>query len=123
MHIRAGSLEGRLVGEIGGLDDQRVAFPTAAVASHPLADVWRQMRPPVQRDDADVMDHLDENHHLSGRLHDLIVVVVGPGKHRRSRTIHDDATYTQRLVLDRIGGTPHSLSRFCALGRSLLSFR
>ena len=123
MHILAGSLERRLVCEIPGFDDQGVALPAAGRASHPLADVFRQTRTPVGRDDADVMDHLDENHHVSGRLHDLIVVVVGPGKHGRPVAVHDDAAHAQRLVLYGVGCAPHSLSRLCALGGSLLSLR
>src|SRR5262245_6312376 len=37
--------------EIGGLDDERFAFPTAARISVPPADPITNMRPPVQRDD------------------------------------------------------------------------
>src|SRR5229473_1050221 len=95
----------------------------AEVASRPLTDVLWQMRTSVQRDDADVVDHLDENHHVSRRLHDLIVVVVGPGKHWRSGAVHDDATRAQVLVLCGVGGSPPSLFRLRACGSSLLSLR
>ena len=93
------------------------------VVSRPLTDVLWQTRTRVQRDDADVVDHLDENHHVSGRLHNLIVVVVGAGKHWRPRAVHDDATHAQRQVLHRVGGGTHSLSRLCACCRSPLSLR
>ena len=84
-HVLAGALERVLAVEIRRLDDQRLALPVAAVASRPLTDVWRQVRTSVERDDADVVDHLDENHHVAGRLHDLIVVVVGPAQASAAR--------------------------------------
>ena len=80
------------------------------------------MRASVQRDDADVVDHLDKDHHVSWRLHDLVVVVVGPREHRRSDAVHDDASHAERLVLGGIGRTTHSLSRLRALRSSGPSF-
>ena len=65
-----------LIGVIGGLDDQRVAFPVAARIAHVLADVGAHVRAAVERDHAALMDHFVAEHHVSGRLHDLVAVVV-----------------------------------------------
>ena len=74
----AGSKEGVLAVEVGGLDDQRIALPMVAVAARPLADVLPQTRAPVQRDDAGVMKHLRQKHHVVAILDDMVVVVVVP---------------------------------------------
>ena len=73
-HVLARTLERKLVREIRRFDNQRLALPTTAVAPRPLTDVGRQMRTSVQRNDADVVEHLGENHHVSRNLHNLIVV-------------------------------------------------
>src|SRR5262249_53261203 len=65
-HLFAGSLECRPIRKVRRLDDQRLALPSAAGASRQLTDVSRQWRPLIQRDDANVMEHLDENHDVSG---------------------------------------------------------
>ena len=43
------------------------------------------MRAAVGRDDARIVHHLHEDHHVPGGLHYLIVIVVGDRKHRRPR--------------------------------------
>lgn len=40
-----------LLAEVGRPDRQRVTFPTAARAAHPLTDTVRQRVPPVERHD------------------------------------------------------------------------
>src|SRR5206468_5586071 len=110
-----------LVREIRRFDNQRLALPTTAVAPRPLADVWRQVRTSVERNDANVVEHLGENHRVSRRLHDLVGVVVGPAKHWRPVAIHQDAARTERLVLYGIVRAAPALSRRCTLGGSPLS--
>ena len=56
--------------DVGRLDDQRVAFPVAPHVADILADVRRQVRPSIQRDDARVVNHLDANGHVVRRLGD-----------------------------------------------------
>jgi hypothetical protein len=47
------------------------------------------MRTPVHGNDPGVVNHLDEKHHVAGRLEDLIVVVVEAGHHRTGQTACD----------------------------------
>ena len=61
MQVRGGSSETRLLGEIGRVDDKRLAFPMATRVPGPLVDPVVEMRTPVQRHDAGVVDHLAEN--------------------------------------------------------------
>ena len=63
------------------LDHQRIAFPTAAGVAQPLTDAGTYVRTPVQRDDPRIVDHLDIDRDETGRLQDLVVVVVEPGHH------------------------------------------
>src|SRR2546427_6476233 len=77
-HLLARALERELVREIRRFDNERLALPMTAGTSCPLPDVWRQMRTSVERNDASIVQHLGKNHHVSGSLHDLVVVVVGP---------------------------------------------
>src|SRR5215831_8215086 len=71
----------------------------------------------VQRDDTCVMDHLDQNHHISGSLHDLVIVVVSGGKHWRSRGRPEETALGQRSVLGTVSGVQPPLC--CAKGSSL----
>src|ERR1051326_3949716 len=80
MQIFRGSPESGLLGEIGGVDYQRVAFPMADRIAKPLADIFWGMRS-TEANDAGIVHHLDEDHHVIGSLHDLVVVVVKNGKH------------------------------------------
>src|SRR5262245_12191648 len=68
-HVLACALERELVREIRRFDNQRLALPAAAVTSRPLADVCRQVRTAVERNDTDVVEHLRENHHVARSLH------------------------------------------------------
>src|SRR5438067_10136929 len=61
------------------------------------------MRLPVEWDDANVVDHLDENRHVTGRLQNLIVVVVAGGNHWRSCGRPQDASLGERPVLWAVG--------------------
>src|SRR5689334_12142557 len=105
MQVRGRSLELRLVGEIGGVDDQRVTFPMANGIAEPLANIRWRMRA-VDADNANVVDHLNENQYVIRSLHDLIVVVVEHRKHRRSGrgAETDEAALGERPVLHAIKG-------------------
>src|SRR5688572_7129586 len=70
-----------LVGEVRRIDDERRAFPAAARITEPLPDLWSDMRTAVERDDARVVNHLVENHDISRRLENLVIVVVRTGNH------------------------------------------
>ena len=65
-----------LAGEVGGFHDQRVALPVSARAAQPLAWAVVGHRAAVDRDDAHLVDHLQENRHVAFALEDLDVVVV-----------------------------------------------
>src|SRR5438132_1242701 len=78
------SSEVRLIGAIRGVDDEGIALPAAARVAQQLADVWPQVRTPVQGYDANVVDLLLENRHVPGTLLKLNIAVVGLGKHGRS---------------------------------------
>src|SRR4051812_17975983 len=63
LHVRARSLERRFVGEVRRLDDERVAVPPAARDSFELPYSLRRRWTAVERDDARIVQHLDENQH------------------------------------------------------------
>src|SRR6266850_4021299 len=98
-HVLGGSLKGRFVREVRRFDHQGLALPVAAAASLPHADILWQLRTPVQGDDADAMKHLDENHHVSRDLHNLIGIVIGAGEHWRSVAVHEHTTHGEGLIL------------------------
>ncbi len=66
----------------------------------PLADVLCEMRTAVQRDDASVVDHLHQNHHVSRSLHDQIVIVV---EIRKPRQCARDTALRQAALLRSVG--------------------
>src|SRR5213593_1118290 len=78
-HVLARPPEWILAVQIRRLDDEGIALPMTAGIAHPLAHVLRQRRPAVERNDAGVVDHLDENHHVSRALDDLVIGVVARG--------------------------------------------
>ena len=80
----------RLVVEVRGLDDERVAFPVPARVAVPMANGLGQVRTAVERNHPHVMDVLVEDGDDAGRLEDLIRVVV-PGRERRHAVVHDAA--------------------------------
>ena len=87
--------------QVGGLDDQGVAFPAPPRVAVPLANACRQMPAPVDGDDPEVVDHLDVDGDVARRLHDHEVVVVGAGQHRRAGRPHQ-AAVVQLEVLPRV---------------------
>src|SRR5258707_1084361 len=122
VQVFTGSSEVSLIGEIGCVDDQRIALPAATRVAHQLADVWPQVRTAVQRYDAGVVDLLLENRHVSGTLLKLDIAVVGLGKHGRSLARHQDTTLAQRPAFRSIeGATP--FPRLGARRRSLPRLR
>src|SRR5207302_251073 len=117
-HALARALERELVREVRRVNDQCLTLPMTAVAPGPLPNAWRQMRTSVQRNDANVVEHLGENHHVSRSLHNLVIVVVGAAQHGRSVVVHQDTARAERLVLYRIVGPASALSRGCTLSGS-----
>src|SRR5712671_5414604 len=104
MQVFTGSSEVSLIGEIRCVDNQRIALPAATRVAHQLADVWPQVRTPVQRYDASVVDLLLEDRYVSGTLLKLNITVVGLGKHWRSLARHQDTTLAQRPAFRSIEG-------------------
>src|SRR5580704_5286599 len=72
--------------------------------THPLADGGWKMRTPVGGNNADIVYHLDDDHHVSGALHDLVVVVVTTWNHRRTGDRPEDAAVGEGTILGSIGG-------------------
>jgi hypothetical protein len=88
--------------EIRCLDNERVAVPMAARIASPLPDISRDVRPDVQRNDASVMRHLEQDHHVTRRLNNLVIAVVPLRQHRRSGALKDDATIVEVVALSGV---------------------
>src|SRR5262245_29446111 len=80
-HIFACATKSSSVCEVRRLDDERVAFPMASRVSFQLANLLRKMRPVFEWNDADVVNHLNQNRHVSGTLNNSNIVVVRSRKH------------------------------------------
>ncbi|MQA28451.1 MAG: transposase [Luteitalea sp.] len=108
-HVRAGRpIVGEVryrPGEVGRLDDEGLTLPAAARIPGPLADRRWQVGAPIERDDADVVDHLVQQHHILGGLQHLHVRVVAPAGHRWAGVEADDAAYAQ-TVWPYLGNPP-----------------
>ena len=72
------------------------------------------MRPAVQQNDPRLMDHFREDHHVPGRLHDLVIVVVAGGMHDGRHTAGDTAGLTRYFVHNE----ESNLGSFSSLCRS-----
>src|SRR4030095_11199872 len=96
-------------------------LPTTDRVAHPLTDVLGQVRTPVQANDADIMNLLSFNSHVSGTLHDLKIAVLASGKPRRSDIIPSYTTRAQRPVLRAVEFMSLFLSGH--LGESLSGIR
>ena len=79
----AAELIPRLVVEIRGVHDERVALPTTARISCPHSKRRRRVRPAVERHDPRRVNHLVMNHDAVVRLDNLDVLVVADADHRR----------------------------------------
>src|SRR4029450_9079079 len=73
--VFAGSSEVGLTGEVRRLDDERRPFPTTTGFARQTLHLLGKMRAPIQGNDANVVNHLDENGDEFRSLQDLIVVV------------------------------------------------
>src|SRR5262249_37741789 len=93
-------------------------LPAAARVAAPLPDA--PMRTPVHRDDACVMDHLVEKHHVSRPLEKLNILVVSTRNHRRSGIEPQYATLAHASVLPAEPAPARGLD---AGGQPLLSIR
>ena len=81
-----------LVGEVGRLDDKRVAFPTAAGVAVPLTNAGPQMRAAVERNDAGFVAGFHVENDDAWRLEDLVVAhVAGPVATAQARHAPGDA--------------------------------
>src|SRR5262249_23247698 len=58
------------------LDDERASLPPAARIAEPAANVLREMRTSIERNDTSVVDRLRKEHDVCGSLHNLVVVVL-----------------------------------------------
>ena len=127
VQVLARASEAGLVGEVGRVDDQRVALPPADGVAEPFPDRLRQVLA-VHPDDARVVHHLGEDQHGILGLHDLVQVVVEHGQHRRPgrRPEPEQAPLAERtalhvvvggrsleagIVLLRVGGRPRECGR------------
>ena len=82
------------------------------------------VRPPIHRNDARAMDHLRRDHHISGTLKNMKVVVVD-GRQIRRRIGADDAAHRQARNPCKLSGSP-ALKRALAAAapqRRFLAFR
>ena len=84
----------RLLGvDVAGVDHQRVAL----IPAYGIAKPWLDRGGPVlglslvpgDRDYARIMHHLDQDHHMIGRLDDLVIVVVNRVQHTRTASIRE----------------------------------
>src|SRR6266850_4800274 len=81
------------VAEIRGGHHQRVLFPSAARIPQPLPDAVCKMWTPIQRHDSGAMNHLVVQHHVSGTLKNLEVLILPAARcHWRSRVESQEAT-------------------------------
>src|SRR5437016_2074079 len=74
----------RLVVEVGGVHDERVAFPVAARVSQPEPDVRPEMLTVLEVNEPRLMDHLVQESDRVGSLKDVHVVVVRARQHWRA---------------------------------------
>src|SRR5207244_6433499 len=95
VQVFTGSSEVSRIGEIGCVDGQCIALPAAARVAHQLANAGPQVRTPVEGYDANVVDVLLENRHVSGALMQLNIAVVGLWRHWGSLATHQDPALGQ----------------------------
>ena len=83
MQAGIGSIEVAFADEVRRIDHQRPALPMTARVPHVAANLGIHMRSTVQRNEPDLMHHLEENRHVSGSLNNLQKIVVGCRNHRQ----------------------------------------
>ena len=82
MKIASRAPEGRRVVEVGGVAHERVALPVADRVAQPAPDLgWRMLL--IHPDDARIVHHLDQDHHIVVGLNDPLQIVVQDRQHRR----------------------------------------
>src|ERR1700686_4302913 len=96
MRIGAGAGQARFTSEIGRIDNESIPLPVANRVSPPLANT--PMRTPIHRDDASAVDHFIENHHGSGSLEQLNIIVVGARNHGWPGIEAHETTLLQRAI-------------------------
>src|SRR5580698_2077549 len=110
-----------LVSEIGCIDDQRFAFPMTAGISAPLAHRFGKMRPPIERDHANIVYGFVQDCHITSALDNLEIAVVAAGQHRRPFIRPQNAALRQTPVLRAVERVEPVESRLCRY--PLLRFR
>jgi hypothetical protein len=80
------------------------------------------MGPAIERDHSGLVIQLEQDHHVSRRLHDLIVAVVGGRQHRGPRTKEDDAAVIELVALCGIPPA-HEFGGLGAFGCAFLPLR
>ena len=91
--------------EVPGLDHEGVAVPAPARDAHPRLDLGRRMRPPVERHDTRLVDHLVADRHPARALHDLVAVVVDDRQDRAGDAARDAAVVEAAIEIG-VGLTP-----------------
>ena len=74
----------------------------AACVAHPLADVFWNMRPAVQRNHPRVVGHLIYQNHPPGTLSDLIIGAVIGGRHGRAGVVRQQAALLQAAIFGAV---------------------
>src|SRR5882672_8010171 len=96
--------EVRLVAEIRRLDDERIAVPSPPAVAEPLAKAGREVRSAIERDYADLVNHLVQDDDLVRGLENLQVRIVR-ARQTRHRPVND-AAFPQSSIEPRIGAAP-----------------
>src|SRR5205809_6616591 len=74
----------------------------------------------VQWNDPHIMDHFDENHHVTRALYDPVIVVVAGIQHRRARAEYHETSIVEIIGFRRIPPA-YALPPFDSFGDALLT--
>ncbi len=90
--------------------------------AHPLANLCVGLLSTIQRNDAGIMNHFNQDHDVIPILHDLVVAVVTGVHHWRTGPPHDDATVIQLIVFGRVPTSAPQPGFFFTLCHDPLTF-
>ncbi len=96
--VRADCAELHAGHEIGGLDDERIAFPMAARHARPVPQRLGRGAAPVERNDARLVDHLHADHDIAGRLEDLDAGIIIARQHAAGQAARDAAVEGVEII-------------------------
>src|SRR6185503_7123111 len=96
-----------LVGEVGDLDDERVALPVTAWITQVLTDALADVRTAINRDDACLVNHLVREHDVARTLHDPedVAVAARVDHDMRPTVTRDDTAIAETAIGPGIGRT------------------